>query len=75
MNNGDLHELLMDLNRGRLCVEEVYDTIKSAMCEANSNAVLGEVIDDWIKDLETEDIYILPKLLEKMKSFRVTYFS
>ena len=43
MDSSDLHELLMDLNRGRLCVEEVYDTIKSAMCEANSNAVLDDV--------------------------------
>jgi hypothetical protein len=55
----------------RMC----WRKIRSAICEANSNTVLADVLDDWIKDLETEDIYILPKLLEKMKSFRVKHFS
>ncbi len=34
------------------------------------HSVLGEVLDDWITDLETEDIYMIPKLLEKMKKFK-----
>ena len=38
------------------------------------NSVLGDLIDEWISDLETEDIYVLPKLLEKMKDFRVKHF-
>ena len=42
---------------------------------------IADVLDDWINDLEcisdleSEDIYILPELLEKMKSFRVKHFS
>ncbi len=35
-----------------------------------ANPLLGEVLDDWITDLETEDIYMIPKLLEKMKKFK-----
>ena len=31
---------------------------------------LSEVLDDWINDLESGDIYVLPKLLEKMKDFK-----
>ena len=33
-------------------------------------SVFNVAVDDWISDLESEDIYILPELLEKMKDFK-----
>ena len=45
------------------------------VAKPNACSQLYEVIDEWIRDLETEDIYILPKLLIKMKEFRVKHFA
>ena len=52
----------------------ISNIIDLTMCEVDSNAILANVLNEWISDLETEDIYILPKLLEKMKDFRNKYF-
>lgn len=52
----------------------ISNIIDLTMCEVDSNAILANVLNEWISDLETEDIYILPKLLEKMKDFRDKYF-
>jgi hypothetical protein len=53
---------------------DISNIIDLTMCEVDSNAILVNVLNEWISDLETEDIYILPKLLEKMKDFRDKYF-
>ena len=37
-----LHEILMDLNRGRIAVDKAFEQIKSAMCEANAQPQLYE---------------------------------
>lgn len=54
---------------------EIEETKPQNLPKASHDSLLAEVLDDWIRDLETEDIYILPKLLEKMKSFKVKHFS
>ena len=38
-----LHEILMDLNRGRIPVDKAFEQIKSAICEANAQPQLYEV--------------------------------
>ena len=40
--NNEIHEILMNLNRGRIAVDQAEEQIKSAMYEAIENAVLGE---------------------------------
>ena len=38
----NIHETLMNLNRGRITVDQAHDEIKSAMCEANACPQLYE---------------------------------
>lgn len=45
------------------------------LSKMNTDDLLAEVLDEWISDLEAEDIYRLPKLLQKMKDFRINHFS
>ncbi len=67
--NGEMDDLIDIVN-------EVERDLEIKIENANSGyPLLAGVLDDWIRDLETEDIFLLPKLLEKMKSFRVKHFS
>ena len=40
----NIHETLMNLNRGRITVDQAHDEIESAMCEANACPQLSEVL-------------------------------
>ena len=41
----NIHETLMNLNRGRISVDQAHDEIESAMCEANVQPQLYEVTE------------------------------
>ena len=51
-----------------VCNPNECEIIKNTNSELLS--AFNEALDDWISDLESEDIYILPELLEKMKDFK-----
>ena len=47
----NIHETLMNLNRGRISVDQAHDEIESAMCEANACPQLYEGWRDARKEL------------------------
>ena len=82
-----LHEILMDLNRGRIAVDKAFEQIKSAMCEANAQPQLYDVpsnpeVYQWLRDMkyQTDDgaqEYIMyfdidmPKILDDYFKWRL----
>ena len=60
----NIHETLMNLNRGRITVDQAHDEIESAMCEANACPQLCEGWRDVREELPSDSNMVLGAWIE-----------